>query len=571
MRFKCLAVLAILVAVLAVMWQGFCLRHPTANAEILLLVYQVLLYWHQGFTVEQAVKDLAYYLVSVGSTSLVFLPSQRLPGADVQFLPTDDHVTGVCKTSLYTNLVSDGVGTINPYIHAMQTSDPVSAAERVRLYLQACMEIYGELDPKGQQKQVLDRMTPGLGVNKTTPVPILASEPDGFANRLKKRAEESEARPDFSKHWVPPEELGPYAQAYVRHGFRPVRPEVIKAKDIPDAILKGRVVKFDATEILGKEMFNKSMADFAEMHKDIAHEIPLYRQMGASAPGGSGWESLEMYAKRTEQYRRSDNLRFPEYLPWREDSMSAQEQAQMQRQGDHQTWYLRLLSEWLIEPFLKFNPAQLARHARTQFLQCALNMRRLPRLPQNVEKLLGSPEWLERTWNMLWLGPVDDCIHYDDPDNLLIAVHGEIYVTVWTDPSDNELLRAGGERGCWAGGASFWPTKLTRGMELEQHKWLRRFPAISFKLEPGMGVTVPSTTYHSLAMPDGDRVLMNCFFVPKYGKLWDTNMSKYSFYRKEKQTDEYAALRSLKLSTVARVWDKHKIGGWFEATKLEFL
>merc|ERR1719323_2209940 len=112
---------------------------------------------------------------------------------------------------------------------------------------------------------------------------------------------------------------------------------------------------------------------------------------------------------------------------------------------------------WLFETLTGVSLLWFFREMRQSALQTAINMRRLPRAPQRIEEALGSPDWLERTWNMLWLEPVSDCWHYDDPDNLLIAVYGDIWVTVFENPEDNDLLRAGGTRGCWSGPQFFFP------------------------------------------------------------------------------------------------------------------
>merc|ERR1712014_277229 len=101
--------------------------------------------------------------------------------------------------------------------------------------------------------------------------------------------------------------------------------------------------------------------------------------------------------------------------------------------------------------------------------------------------------------------------------------------------------------------------------------WLEKFEFIHLKLKPGIGVVVPSGAFHSLTMVDGDRVLMNCFMVPKYKGLWDAPASNYSFYGPSWQTEEYHALSQLKKSSIFRLWDTKKLGGYFEGTKLEML
>jgi len=343
-----------------------------------------------------------------------------------------------------------------------------------------------------------------------------------------------------------------------------VKEEHIRASQIADYVRMGKVAVFDATELLGKELFNLTMPEIARLHGEAAREIPVYRQQGASAPGRSGFEDLASYSKRIAQWRDRGEIRYPEYRPWGPETPT-QEDRRDSEGSSKEPWWLGLLSAYTGAPL-----AVAYKQLRTNVLQCAINTRRLDKLPiPKVEEALGSPSWLERAWSMFWLGPVGDCWHYDDPDNLLIGVHGDMWVTVF-EQQDAEAMRAGGDRGCWSA-LNPLPQTFTDSNVMRTDPWVKKFPFIHFKLEPGMGVIVPSGTFHSLTMPDGDRILMNVFMNPKFKALHDAPASKYSFYNERKQTDEYAAMRSLKASTIYRVWDKHKIGGWFENTKLEML
>merc|ERR1712032_297381 len=100
---------------------------------------------------------------------------------------------------------------------------------------------------------------------------------------------------------------------------------------------------------------------------------------------------------------------------------------------------------------------------------------------------------------------------------------------------------------------------------LQSNSWIKKLPFIHLKLEPGQGVIVPSRTYHSIYTPEGDRILLNCFMMPKYGMLENTTASrKGGFWRRESQSDLFWALYHLKTSSVYRLWDTRKVGGFFE-------
>lgn len=84
-----------------------------------------------------------------------------------------------------------------------------------------------------------------------------------------------------------------------------------------------------------------------------------------------------------------------------------------------------------------------------------------------------------------------------------------------------------------------------------------------------MGVTVPSKTYHNVMALDGNRVLMNCFFMPKYGAR--ANDANAGWYRNGTQSENYVALWHLKATAAAHLWDTKRVGGIFSGYKLEYM
>merc|ERR1712241_730531 len=103
---------------------------------------------------------------------------------------------------------------------------------------------------------------------------------------------------------------------------------------------------------------------------------------------------------------------------------------------------------------------------------------------------------------------------------------------------DREVMRARGDRGCWSFFAPL-PSRIDTPETAQNNAWLEKFEFIHLKLTPGTGVTIPSGAFHSIATPDGDRILMNCFLVPKYKGLWDAPAANHSFYSSEWQTEEF--------------------------------
>mmetsp|Transcript_67442 Transcript_67442/g.156568 ORF Transcript_67442/g.156568 Transcript_67442/m.156568 type:complete len:184 (+) Transcript_67442:23-574(+) len=183
---------------------------------------------------------------------------------------------------------------------------------------------------------------------------------------------------------------------------------------------------------------------------------------------------------------------------------------------------------------------------------------------------MGDPHWMERSWSMLWTGAVGSWWHNDEPDNLLIAVNRETTVAVF-EMNDTDLIS--GLRGPFTKFfdlEGFHPDKVDPRW-LANNPWVKKFPYIRVHLKPGMGVTVPSRTYHSIWTQDADRILLNAFMLPKYGALEKAPRPANSFYSRGMQSDLYMALMHLKMSSIGRLWDSRHLGGFFEISKLEIL
>merc|ERR550532_946211 len=191
--------------------------------------------------------------------------------------------------------------------------------------------------------------------------------------------------------------------------------------------------------------------------------------------------------------------------------------------------FLRWLVMWCGYPT---NPEYILHWLRRVMLQPTINVRRLPELKVELEKTLGNPPWLERSWSMLWAGAVGLWMHNDEPDNLLIAVNGEMTVMVFNQEDTDILSGARGPVHAFKEAfdlGDFHPDK-TDATWLAHNPWIHKFPYIRVHLKPGMGVTVPSRAYHAIWMTDSERLLLNAFLVPKYKALEKAPNVKYSFF-----------------------------------------
>lgn len=490
--------------------------------------------------------------------------------AHLHVQPDDDHITAVCKASSYYPLVEDSIQK------HMDTADPVPTAERLDAYVQACREVYANLT--GRQRDILDRHTPSPGKPE---IPVKRHgvwSDEAQVRHQAKRREVAASRPSLEPRWKPEAELGDAdAWPYLRTGLRPVKEEWVKASEIKDAVYAGKTVAFDATEMFPGDLWNITINDVADLHgaqADDRNYIPLYRQMGACSKWG-GYVTLRSMAQRHKAFSKF-RWNFGPTTPW-QPHVKEERLAKLGRAAERpvagMSWLTRLLLRLQVGagPESEQGLAQYLKELRARtFTQITLNTRRLEKLPQvqNIEKKLGSPDWLERTWSMFWTGAVGNWMHVDEPDNLLINVRGEMYVSVWRQ-EDTDIINGGRNLG-----AGKWDLThdITDPAWLEKNQWFFKFPFIHMKLEPGQGVVVPSRTYHGIYSPEADRILLNVFMMPKYDKLGDSPGSKQGgFFERESQSEDFWAMYHLKTSSLYRLWDTKRLGGFFENMKFELL
>uniref|UniRef100_A0A7S1LNQ3 JmjC domain-containing protein n=1 Tax=Alexandrium catenella TaxID=2925 RepID=A0A7S1LNQ3_ALECA len=443
--------------------------------------------------------------------------------------------------------------------------------QRVLAYLDSCREVYNSLPQDGLQRTLLDALDPGpalVGVQNVT-MPIINGDylPGPWSAAVKRGREKILNRPDVEHRWKSAEELAqehPDAAELVRHGFRPVKEEWIRGTEVMDALVAGKVAVFDATEVLPRSLFNITMVDIARMHGELASTIPAYHDWGASK-GRQHVESLADYAERLQRTMAApgrptvpaDNHRFVAHpgaeadpptcsLPpgdvfWRATDLLTRGQARKVLCG-----------------------ARCATHRVT------INTRRLSKLPEfDLHKSLGSPSWVSRVQNLLWTGPGPWNWHYDEEDNLLISLNGDMWAIVFTNQNDTDII-AGGLR---LADSSYGELRLSPAFNsafmAENSWWLQKYPFNFVKLKPGMAITVPSMTLHTVLTSDSTRILMNAFMIPEFKA--SERITAASWFREGRQTDTYLAVRSLKQASIARLWDSRGLGGFFMGTKLEVL
>jgi len=498
------------------------------------------------------------------------------------FLPGDDRTTRLCKLSLYTKMCEEMHSTV---VLNGRYEGKMGPTERYDAYVESCREVYNALEPGSLIRRTLDQLEKipdpwQFHVNVTHPwvsgkfeklppdhphyhlVGNAANRQEDWGDLRAWREQEVAKLPSIEERKKTLAEFSAdvgLPESRLQNWLLPVRDEWISdVREIPDAMLRGEVKLFDATALLGKEVFNLSIPDIAELHKDTAAQIPTYR-VHSSAIEATSYDTLEQAAHRFAHFDSVGWTRYPHF-----DLLPDQEEVkQLHAEQFPSSWPSRVLL-WLA-CVLRSTPLEDTmrsvaesylswRHHSTQ-VTIALN--RLPKLPvKDALASMGSPSWVERLWSLLWIGPVGEFWHFDEPANFVIAINGIIRIAV-IEPQVTEVIS-----GSRDGGNGWMELGQVTREWLEKNPWMHKMPVHFVTLKPGMGITIPSKSYHNIMAPDGNRIVMNGFFMPKMEER---------DHMAATQSETYRAMFHLKAKTAWRLWDTRKIGGFFMGAKLELI
>merc|ERR1711933_642327 len=99
---------------------------------------------------------------------------------------------------------------------------------------------------------------------------------------------------------------------------------------------------------------------------------------------------------------------------------------------------------------------------------------------------------VEATYNFLWLGATPGSFHPDKQDNVYIQLTGEAELLVYP-PNCSSLIAAGASP--------------------------ERAPFFHMRMRPGDGAVIPSGAHHKVVSGDLQRIALNSWFEPKFGRM----------------------------------------------------
>jgi len=299
-------------------------------------------------------------------------------------------------------------------------------------------------------------------------------------------------------------------------------PAVVEISEIRQAFHDARVVRFDATQLLPKHMFNATLKQITELHKDTIDETILFGTYG----GGAICRMLFLMPVSNLYPRFGRTLFFS-------------------------TLRMALMGLQRSVCGLKPLPYWIEHEEKRRFLGSAnINLKRLPNFggTLDVPSKLGLDSEVAGMLSLLWMGTTTEeaakgAFHTDVQDNILMELVSETVVYI----VPREL---------------FWK-------QAEDDEVHGRYYRV--KLQPGEGIVIPSNYLHSVQHPHEDRLGVNFFFEPRFGSMQWPNSTGNFYTETAKDNKEHLAMRSLWFRSANYAWKKYAKGLSMHGWKMEII
>jgi hypothetical protein len=362
-------------------------------------------------------------------------------------------------------------------------------------------------------------------------------------------------------------------------GAHPLFLETIKVSEVEKTIRHGGVKRFDATSVLPKHVWNVTINDLYEMHKDtaddIVHHVALkygdHPKPGSllSYSGDATCENKLLEIRQDVQkwgvrsFKASLAKMF--YIPYIlrrycHENPSFKQVAELSKSFDKS----------VVHRFVAFNNTRNAevqrrflkfRNKNKALITSNVHTKYFPKFMEGVDvaSKLGISNSVLTTHQYLWFGASHGALHHDFQDNVLIQISGEAEVII-VPPNCSHFILDGSH--VQKQDLNYlWPD-LTDG-------WRYKAPFYHFQLKAGEGVVIPATAPHRIISWDNFRIGMNSFFEPKYKQMQWGSTAPANFY--SLQPDSLLAIRSLWTESLQHLFDTRRIVLAMHTSKLEYI
>jgi len=436
----------------------------------------------------------------------------------------------------------------------------VLSDERLSSFIESCLELYPKLD-----KRVKKRLENALVGNRLHtklwenygPTPTVTAESCAVGFEHKNFLNLSN------------ELGGKDAGRYNVKRVRPLQEKRVKIKEIRGVFERGEVARFDARQLLPDWMFNITIQQIRDMHKDIAHKVPV--NMGIHfGMSQKCHDALINLTNRMPTWLHGPNsdlvqLAVRALIPWLMDNVCQDFPS------------LDELAQWAVnfrdEPFLWNNTDHVEKKVWDEFHKfrklnqtipsSEINVRRLPTMNSYMDfpKMLGMEDDVLHQHGFLWFGTAAGQHHIDPGDNILMQLTGEVDVIVFNSMCLGLLDRSDGLIFKINDGILPWATEGVPEGKV-------RAPWFHLRLTEGEGVVIPSGSVHKVVTRNTKRVGLNAFFEPRFGKMWWRHAPGNCYNRNDK---DVLASRSLWVQSLGHLWDKKEMGMGFHTVRMEVI
>lgn len=451
----------------------------------------------------------------------------------------------------------------------------LASEERWQGYLEACRESFAELeeparaalryaDRSGQLLDLIERGRQGEG-RPDQARPKVISCPEARSPRvLPSSTPQACAGGLRPKTWEELREEHPADHAsYLEAGFAPLKERTVPVSEVPSALMRGEVTKFDARELLPARMFNVTLADIAAMHPEGADEVPVWEGDGLSRTKGgarcSRWLNLfttrfPQWGPRSLRARLARRLVVPALLrlacPFPgARALTLRDYGRLSERFHLQEVPYSNFADRRAEAQKVAKKIRAGKGPNNQIAGVSnVNMNRLPNFSFDVGGML-FPGQVESTHSLLWMGAQGGGMHADWQDNVIMQLTGEADVVVFPANCSFETFRLPNKVV-----VREWLSRTADKRPLP--KGTARVPHFHIMLREGEGVAIPSYAFHKVVSRRSGRVAMNAFMEPKFRKMrWKESPSNYF----RCASDGAEAMRVLSVKSMRRLWKTRKL------------
>jgi len=351
---------------------------------------------------------------------------------------------------------------------------------------------------------------------------------------------------------------------YKEADARPLKEQLVEPSEVGRAWEHAEVVKFDATKLLPRRVFNLTWQRLRNWHRTDAKNIPLFRgpYFGKSPYCQTFFQqTLQNYPKWGPNHKNV-SVAIRAIAPWMlqnecvAPSISLDEFANLSLRFTTEEYGWNILEKQgkLIRGLAGIRPSESVKVHN-------LNTRRL-KIFHDVDygQALGLGDAVQHAHAFLWTGITPGLMHIDAYDNILIQITGTVHLFAFSS-NCSVTIRNNYDHDYETAGIGDWIRKKAARIDNKVYIY-------HMKIKPGDGVVIPANAYHHIVNGDSRRIALNVFFEPKFKEMRWESARRTPWFR---LNEDVLAVRNLWVQAVGHLFDSKRVGFAHQLNRLELI